>query len=189
MNRGLRLRSGRITAAREGGDTPGERILLQPHDYVGSMAKCTETFWVLDAGLMKQRALTYSPGLHHIFDEILLYAASNKRRDPAMSSLCVEVDVVECRVSVFYNGRGIPVELRDENNGIYAPEMFFGRFHDSSSSNNNNDDGYGVKLANLFSTEFVVETADGCRMKKYRQVRRDCLILLPCCPLVRNNIS
>lgn len=30
--------------------------------------------------------------------------------------------------------------------------------------------GYGAKLANIFSTEFVVETCDGTRQKRYRQV-------------------
>ena len=29
--------------------------------------------------------------------------------------------------------------------------------------------GYGAKLANIFSTEFIVETCDGCRQKRYRQ--------------------
>ena len=30
--------------------------------------------------------------------------------------------------------------------------------------------GYGAKLANIFSTEFVIETCDGQRGKRYRQV-------------------
>ena len=30
--------------------------------------------------------------------------------------------------------------------------------------------GYGAKLANIFSTEFVVETCDGKRQRRYRQV-------------------
>jgi DNA gyrase/topoisomerase IV subunit B len=31
--------------------------------------------------------------------------------------------------------------------------------------------GYGAKLANIFSTEFVIETCDGQRCRKYKQVR------------------
>ena len=30
--------------------------------------------------------------------------------------------------------------------------------------------GYGAKLANIFSTEFVIETCDGRRKRSYRQV-------------------
>ena len=33
--------------------------------------------------------------------------------------------------------------------------------------------GYGAKLANIFSTEFVVETCDGRRQRRYRQVFSD----------------
>jgi hypothetical protein len=32
--------------------------------------------------------------------------------------------------------------------------------------------GYGAKLANIFSTEFVIETCDGQRQRQYRQVRK-----------------
>ena len=32
--------------------------------------------------------------------------------------------------------------------------------------------GYGAKLANIFSTEFVIETCDGTRGRRYRQVFR-----------------
>lgn len=31
--------------------------------------------------------------------------------------------------------------------------------------------GYGAKLANIFSNEFVVETCDGIRKRRYKQVR------------------
>ena len=30
--------------------------------------------------------------------------------------------------------------------------------------------GYGAKLANIFSTEFIIETCDGSKQKRYRQV-------------------
>ncbi len=33
--------------------------------------------------------------------------------------------------------------------------------------------GYGAKLANIFSTQFVVETADGTRQRRYSQVFRN----------------
>jgi DNA gyrase/topoisomerase IV subunit B len=32
--------------------------------------------------------------------------------------------------------------------------------------------GYGAKLANIFSKEFVIETCDGQRQRRYRQVFR-----------------
>ncbi|BAA96596.1 putative topoisomerase II [Oryza sativa Japonica Group] len=176
-----RRRSARIAAAHGGGGgdtTLRERILRRPDGYIGSPEKrSTQTFWINDGYYMVPREVTYRPGLHRIFDEVLVHAASNKRRDPSMDTLSVEVDVVERSVSVFYNGRGVvPVELVDEERGVYAPEMFFGHLHDDdeeddqNKATNDGGGGYGVKLANLFSTEFIIETADGCRMKKYKQV-------------------
>lgn len=111
---------------------------------------------------MTHRVLTYVPGLYKIFDEILTYAADNKQRDPSMDSLRVEVDVDQCCISIYYNGRGVPIELHPEE-GLYVPEMIFGHL-------SNYEEITGVKLANLFSTEFIIETVDSRLEKKYKQV-------------------
>lgn len=37
--------------------------------------------------------------------------------------------------------------------------------------------GYGAKLANIFSTEFVIETCDGKRQRQYRQASHSLLLL------------
>ncbi|RLN08265.1 DNA topoisomerase 2 isoform X2 [Panicum miliaceum] len=152
-----------------------EHILLRPDTYIGSVEKHTQTLWVYEDGAMVNRAVTYVPGLYKIFDEILVNAADNKQRDPRMDSLRVEIDVEGCCVSVYNNGDGIPVEVHQEE-GVYVPEMIFGHLLTSSNYNDNEKkttggrNGYGAKLTNIFSTEFVIETADGRRQKKYKQV-------------------
>ncbi len=78
-------------------------------------------------------------------------------------------------VSVFNNGKGIPVEMHKEYN-IYVPELIFG--HLLTGSNYNDDEkkvvggrnGYGAKLANIFSKKFIVECADSARGKKFKMV-------------------
>ena len=78
-------------------------------------------------------------------------------------------------VSVFNNGKGIPVEMHKEYN-IYVPELIFG--HLLTGSNYNDDEkkvvggrnGYGAKLANIFSKKFIGECADGGRGKKFKMV-------------------
>lgn len=58
---------------------------------------------------------------------------------------------------------------------VYIPELIFG--HLLTSSNYDDDEkkvvggrnGYGAKLANIFSTRFTIETADGSRGLKYSQ--------------------
>jgi DNA topoisomerase-2 len=114
---------------------------------------------------MKHRVVTYVPGLHKIFDEVLTYAADNKQRDPSMDSLRVEVDADRCSISIYYNGRGVPIELHPEEEALYVPEMIFGNL------SNCDEEIIGVKLANLFSIEFIIETVDSRLERKYKQVR------------------
>ncbi|KAM0917024.1 hypothetical protein ACQ4PT_009770 [Festuca glaucescens] len=152
-----------------------EHILLRPDTYVGSIEKHKQKLWVYEDGAMVYREVEYVPGLYKIFDEILVNAADNKQRDPSMDSLRVTIDVEGCCISIYNNGDGVPVEIHQEE-GIYVPELIFG--HLLTSSNYDDDErkttggrnGYGAKLTNIFSTEFVIETADGRRQKKYKQV-------------------
>ncbi|KAJ0989896.1 hypothetical protein J5N97_008252 [Dioscorea zingiberensis] len=176
-----------------------EHILLRPDTYIGSIEKHTQDLWVfekpkttVDAAddpaseataadekeTMVHRKVTFVPGLYKIFDEILVNAADNKQRDPSMDSLRVEIDPQANRISVYNNGDGVPIEIHADE-GIYVPEMIFGHLLTSSNYNDNEKkttggrNGYGAKLTNIFSTEFVIETADGRRQKKYKQVFSD----------------
>ncbi|RDX60756.1 DNA topoisomerase 2, partial [Mucuna pruriens] len=152
-----------------------EHILLRPDTYVGSVEKHTQTLWVYENEEMVHRAVTYVPGLYKIFDEILVNAADNKQRDPSMNALKVTIDAEHNTVSVFNNGDGVPVEIHQEER-VYVPELIFGHLLTSSNYDDNvkkttgGRNGYGAKLTNIFSTEFVIETADGRRNKKYKQV-------------------
>ncbi|KAF7836067.1 DNA topoisomerase 2 [Senna tora] len=151
-----------------------EHILLRPDTYVGSIEKHTQTLWVYENDEMVNRPVTYVPGLYKIFDEILVNAADNKQRDPSMDSLKVSIDVEQNLVSVYNNGDGVPVEIHQEEK-VYVPELIFGHLLTSSNYDDNvkkttgGRNGYGAKLTNIFSTEFVIETADGKRQRKYKQ--------------------
>lgn len=62
---------------------------------------------------------------------------------------------------------------------MMVPELIFG--HLLTSSNYNDDkkkvtggrNGYGAKLANIFSKEFTIETADSKNSKKFKKTWRD----------------
>ena len=91
-----------------------------------------------------------------------------------MDTLKVNIDVDEGTISVYNNGRGIPIEIHSREK-IYIPELIFG--HLLSSSNYDDDEkkltggrnGYGAKLANIYSHEFTVDTADKNTQQKYKQ--------------------
>ena len=156
-----------------------EHILLRPDTYIGSVEKISQNMWVYDAAqeCMVNRAISFVPGLFKIFDEILVNAADNKIRDPSMDMIKVDIDRATGRIAILNNGRGVPVEIHAKE-GIWVPELIFG--HLLTSSNYDDDqkkvtggrNGYGAKLCNIFSTEFIVETADARVGKKFRQVFR-----------------
>lgn len=107
--------------------TQREHILKRPDTYVGSVEAETRKEWVMveAAGRMEQRDLTVAPALYKIFDEILVNAADNKQRDSSMNELKVDIDRDAGRISVYNNGKGIPVVVHKEH-GIYVPELIFG---------------------------------------------------------------
>ncbi|KAI9452414.1 DNA topoisomerase [Lactarius psammicola] len=153
-----------------------EHILKRPDSYIGSVEFVTQHMWTYDSDTkrMVQRDVKYVPGFFKIVDEILVNAADNKINDASMDSLKVDIDVENGTISVYNNGRGIPIEIHSKEK-IYIPELIFG--HLLSSSNYDDDEkkltggrnGYGAKLANIYSIEFTIDTADRNSSQKYKQ--------------------
>ena len=121
--------------------------------------------WVYDHPKgMVLRHVSYVPGLYRIFDEILVNAADNKIRDPKMSCIRIDINSEDNEISVYNNGRGIPVVIHEEEK-IYVPTLFFGHLLASSNYNDNGKkivggrNDYGAKLCNIFSTMFKIETS------------------------------
>lgn len=142
-----------------------EHILLRPDTYIGSVEPVTQQMWVFDEDIgMNLREITYVPGLYKIFDEILVNAADNKQRDKNMTTIKINLDPDSNTISVWNNGKGIPVvEHKDEK--MFVPALIFGHLLTSSNYDDNEKkvtggrNGYGAKLCNIFSTKFTVETA------------------------------
>ncbi|KIM84751.1 hypothetical protein PILCRDRAFT_780689 [Piloderma croceum F 1598] len=153
-----------------------EHILKRPDSYIGSVETITQVMWTFDSDTkrMVHREVKYVPGFFKIVDEILVNAADNKINDKNMDTLKVNIDVENGEISVYNNGRGIPIEIHSSEK-IYIPELIFG--HLLSSSNYDDDEkkltggrnGYGAKLANIYSHEFTVDTADRNTSQKYKQ--------------------
>ncbi|KAJ7171777.1 DNA topoisomerase II [Mycena crocata] len=153
-----------------------EHILKRPDSYIGSVESLTQTMWThdKDTNRMVFREVTFVPGFFKIVDEILVNAADHKINDANMDTLKVEIDVEECTISVYNNGHGIPIEMHSTEN-CYIPELIFGHllagsnFDDDEKKLTGGRNGYGAKLANIYSHEFTVETADKKTSQKYKQ--------------------
>uniref|UniRef100_UPI003AAD5223 DNA topoisomerase 2-alpha n=1 Tax=Centroberyx gerrardi TaxID=166262 RepID=UPI003AAD5223 len=156
-----------------------EHILLRPDTYIGSVEPVTQQMWVYDEDEgLNCRDVTFVPGLYKIFDEILVNAADNKQRDKSMSCIKVNIDIENNIISVWNNGKGIPV-VEHKVEKVYVPALIFGQL--LTSSNYDDDEkkvtggrnGYGAKLCNIFSTKFTVETACKESKRNFKQTWYD----------------
>lgn len=157
-----------------------EHVLIRAETYLGSKEPETMTLYIPEIDEeskkvhMKSRDVTFVPAFFKIFDEIIVNAADNKVRDPSTDTIKVTIDTEKGEISVYNNGKGIPVVIHEEEK-IYVPEMIFG--HLLTGSNYDDDEkrvtggrnGYGAKLTNIYSTEFSLETHDSVEGKTYKQ--------------------
>lgn len=153
--------------------TQHEHVLKRPNTYIGSIKMDSRMMWILnEEGIFKQKIIEFVPGLYKIYDEILVNANDRTIIDPTCTEIRVNIDIDEQKITVYNNGKGIPIEIHKEHK-IYICEMLFG--HLLSSSNYNDAEtrivggvnGIGAKACNIFSKFFSIETID--KKKKYYQ--------------------
>jgi len=159
---------------------PVEHVLLRPGMYVGSVSPAEDVLWCYDAkvGRMVQKTATVVPALFKIIDEVLVNAADNHHRSSETQKIDVAVDVQQGRITIRNDGPGIPVDFAKGESDLRTPELVFGHlltgsnFDDSKKRYTGGRHGYGAKLANIFSTEFKLETHDFKEAVRYTQTWR-----------------
>lgn len=99
--------------------TPIEHILLRPDSYVGSMEKEEQELYVKsrDSWYLEKKKIIMVPALYKIFDEIIVNAADNFRRDPSTTEIQVTIDSGRSLIKVRNNGRTIPIEIHKGSDG------------------------------------------------------------------------
>ncbi len=145
-----------------------EHVLLRPGTYVGSTVLCEPTKeWVYDKDENKfvEKEIKYVPALLKIFDEIFSNSIDESKRNKKLDTIKIEINPEKNYISVYDNG-GIPVVIHKETK-MYVSEMIFSRLRTGSNFNDDEQrdwvgtNGLGSTLTNIFSTMFVVKTADG----------------------------
>jgi DNA topoisomerase-2 len=164
--------------------THHQHILELPDTYIGSTATTPETRWVYDAtsGKMIWRALSFTPGLYKIFDEIVVNARDEYIRSTTTAGMTPvkHIDVAVASngegatiISVENDGDGIPIEKHED--GVMMPEMIFGQLLTSSNYDKSEAkivggrNGYGQKCTNIFSTLFTIDLKTPSSGKHYTQ--------------------
>ena len=151
-----------------------DHILKRPDTYVGSLAPESSTYWTRVAGRFEPSVLCVSPALVKIFDEVLVNAIDQYSLHPKKVSRIL-VDVSGDSISVENSGVAIPIKKHETEKDakgcpIWIPELIFGHLLTSSNYDDSEQrvtggrNGYGAKLANVFSTKFKVTISDGKKM-------------------------
>ncbi len=144
-----------------------DHILLRPDTYIGDVKLQKESMWIYSETLDKivEKEINYVPGLYKIFDEVLVNAGDRVQEDSTCDTIKVTIDQATNTITVWNNGLGIPVKIHQEHN-LYVPSLIFGElltssnYDDSVERTTGGRNGYGAKLANIYSTYFKVETLD-----------------------------
>ena len=154
-----------------------EHVLKRPDSYVGPVELGTEPYWILDGDKFSKKNLKYSPALLKIFDEILVNAIDRNSLHPKqVSSISVAIDKETGSVTIENNGPlgGIGVRMH-EKEGLWNPELVFGHLLTSTNYDDTQKrivggrNGYGAKLANIYSTEFSIAIKDHETKQTYTQ--------------------
>ena len=159
--------------------TPREHVLIRPDTYIGDIEPTTEPLYVVNENKIIKENINFTPGFLKIVDELLVNARDASVNDKSCDTIKVEYNIEEGYISVWNNGdEGIPIEEHPEHK-MLVPTMIFGELLTSSNYNDDEErttggrNGYGSKLANIFSTKFIIEIVDAKRHKKFIQVWKD----------------
>jgi len=158
-----------------------EHILKRPDSYVGPVSRTSESYWVLDGAKFVQKQVMFSPALLKIFDEILVNAIDRNSTFPKLvKNIAVTVDKTSGSISVENDGPlgGISV-LKHDTENLWNPELTFGHLLTSTNYDDTKDrvvggrNGYGAKLANIYSKLFSVTIHDSENHLYYHQTWTD----------------
>jgi DNA topoisomerase-2 len=159
-----------------------EHILKRPDTYCGSLPPESSPYWVREGDAFVSRVVSVSPALVKIFDEVLVNAIDQHSLHPKKVSK-IEVTVTnDGSILIENSGVSIPIKKHEteknaDGTAIWIPEMILGKLLTSSNFDDNEQrvtggrNGYGAKLANVFSKKFWVVISDG--KKVYRQTWHD----------------
>jgi DNA topoisomerase-2 len=153
--------------------THHEHILSIPDTYIGSVSCDLKCMYVVEDNKIISKDITFPPGLYKIYDEVLVNVYDHKIRNGTSTCLDVTINIETGWITIYNDGDGIDIEIHKDAK-VYVPEMIFGQLltgtnYEKKGKIVGGKNGYGAKLANIFSSEFIVETVDSKRKKHYLQ--------------------
>ena len=166
--------------------TDKQHVLDNPDTYTGSMTLTDyDTFIFSEEEKIQAKQIIIVPGLYKIVDE-----AAVNTRDQAVrmkdliekgqpdalpvTEIDITIEPKEGLITMYNNGNGIDV-AKHPSEDIWIPELIFGHLRTSTNydkeqkKTTGGKNGFGIKLAFIWSTWGKVETVDHIRGFKYVQ--------------------
>jgi DNA topoisomerase-2 len=164
---------------------PREHCLDAPDTYIGSIEKDEIANWTLDGDSLKFKKYMWIPGLYKCFDEAIVNSRDHvirlkekikngEKKIKPVTYISVEIDRKTNIISITNDGNGIDIAEHPEHK-LWIPEMIFAHLMTSTNYDKTakktvgGKNGFGIKLALIFSTWGKLETIDHVRKKKYVQ--------------------
>ena len=156
---------------------PKQHVLKRPDMYAGSIENGPRVALILNSdNKIEEKNITFNPGLFKLADETLVNAWDHWQNTQSTSSrvrnIKIDISIDDGFISIENDGSGIPIEWHSEQK-MYVPEMIFGNlltssnYDDTKPRTTGGKNGLGSKIANIFSTKFIVDTVD--QGKTYKQ--------------------
>jgi len=163
--------------------TDKQHILDNPDTYIGSVENVEADMWVYDdeTNRIVQKNMEYVPGLYKLFDEGIVNARDHVMRmiqspilDKKFVSYINANVEADGTIILSNDGNGIDIAKHPEYD-VWIPELIFGHLRTSTNYDKSEKrivggkNGFGFKLALIWSTYGRIETVDHRRGLKYVQ--------------------
>ena len=172
--------------------TDKQHVLDTPDTYTGSMVLTDYDTFIVDGATTSivSKQISIVPGLYKIVDEAIVNARDHVVRmnetivatPDALALPVTDIDISieekEGIITIYNNGNGIDIAKHPEED-IWIPEMIFAHLRTSTNydkeakKTTGGKNGFGIKLAFIWSSWAKIETIDHKRGLKYVQEFED----------------
>ena len=159
-------------------------VLDAPDMYIGPIQPAETTNWVAQEGKIVPKTHLHIAGLYKLFDEVLVNAHDQYIRMKDKSPVSyIQGSCVDGTITVINDGPGIDIAMHPEYQ-VYIPQMIFAELRTSTNYDKEEKkivggkNGFGAKLAIIWSKYAKLETVDATRQLKYTQIFRDNLSVI-----------
>jgi DNA topoisomerase-2 len=168
-----------------------------PDTYIGSIVQQPQTLLIYKKGKLIEEEIKLAEGIQRVFLEVLSNAGDNcdASRRANVDPGDIRIDADNRRIRISNGGLHIPVKkislkkekgdtkvieyVEGDEDFFYLPEFIFGQFRTSNNYDQKvarmgcGRNGFGAKLTNIFSTEFIIIVEDPDTKRRFTGIWKD----------------